>query len=380
MADEAFPYFTSLHANDCYTYQDFDIPIGVGEGKGFRHLILTGKNGSGKTTILRAINDWMNAMNPIIDWAEVKGASVVPKTLVEERWTRLASVFAFFKSTRRLKVEKVSKAQSDREFENLAFEHGLSPLLKQFLVNKKVNQAFAIIDQNGEIVENHGRFFESLEKTFQNVFDDSGLKMIFVPKEYEFYLQYSDGRKVSFEHLADGHSTFLSIVLELLIHVYRVQYFLEDNSLDPSGIVLIDEPEAHLHLELQYQVMPLLASLFPNVQFIVATHSPAVVSSIKDATVFDLTTKKVANDWVVGSSFSELMTVHFGLDNEFSNIADDIMAKAQAIIDGKNLPPEKSQTLKNLLIDNSRYLSPAFHLALESHILQLEEELQVAHD
>ncbi|MCY7330848.1 MAG: ABC transporter ATP-binding protein, partial [Saprospiraceae bacterium] len=56
---EEFPYFTSLHVNDCFTYRDFDIPIGQGEGKPFRHLILTGRNGSGKTTILRGINDWM---------------------------------------------------------------------------------------------------------------------------------------------------------------------------------------------------------------------------------------------------------------------------------------------------------------------------------
>lgn len=52
---EEFPYITGLHVNDCYTYKDFDIKLH--EYKPFSHLILTGKNGSGKSTILRALKD-----------------------------------------------------------------------------------------------------------------------------------------------------------------------------------------------------------------------------------------------------------------------------------------------------------------------------------
>jgi hypothetical protein len=44
-----------------------------------------------------------------------------------------------------------------------------------------------------------------------------------------------------------------------------------------KGIVLIDEADLHLHLDLQYRVLPKLITLFPNIQFIISAHSPLVV-------------------------------------------------------------------------------------------------------
>lgn len=43
---------------------------------------------------------------------------------------------------------------------------------------------------------------------------------------------------------------------------------------DIHGIVLIDEVDKHLHIQLQKEALPLLFVLFPNVQFIVSSHSP----------------------------------------------------------------------------------------------------------
>lgn len=52
--------------------------------------------------------------------------------------------------------------------------------------------------------------------------------------------------------------------------------------------VLIDEPENHLHPSMQRTLLPNLAKAFPNCQFIVATHSPFIVTSSPDANVFAL--------------------------------------------------------------------------------------------
>lgn len=57
---------------------------------------------------------------------------------------------------------------------------------------------------------------------------------------------------------------------------------------DLPGIVLIDEIELHLHIAWQKKVLPFLVRAFPNLQFIVATHSPFVVSSIESAVIYDL--------------------------------------------------------------------------------------------
>ena len=56
-----------------------------------------------------------------------------------------------------------------------------------------------------------------------------------------------------------------------------------DTSLEPHlrpGIVLIDEIDLHLHPKWQREVIPLLEAAFPNVQFIVTTHSPQVLSGL----------------------------------------------------------------------------------------------------
>jgi hypothetical protein len=53
--------------------------------------------------------------------------------------------------------------------------------------------------------------------------------------------------------------------------------------------VLIDEPENHLHPSLQRTFLPNLAKAFPEYKFIIATHSPFIVSSNQNASVYALT-------------------------------------------------------------------------------------------
>lgn len=55
-----------------------------------------------------------------------------------------------------------------------------------------------------------------------------------------------------------------------------------------SFIAIIDEPENHLHPELQRTFLGNLIKAFPNVQFIVATHNPFMITAEKDSNVFVL--------------------------------------------------------------------------------------------
>jgi len=70
----------------------------------------------------------------------------------------------------------------------------------------------------------------------------------------------------------------------------------------PSGsrfVVTLDEPENHLHPELQQRVLADLVKAFPTVQFIVATHSPFIVGSVPDSNVYVLdydATRRVNSD------------------------------------------------------------------------------------
>ena len=52
------------------------------------------------------------------------------------------------------------------------------------------------------------------------------------------------------------------------------------------GLLLIDEAEDHLHPRWPKRLLPSIRELFPNLQLIVATHSPLILASVKDARVF----------------------------------------------------------------------------------------------
>lgn len=89
----------------------------------------------------------------------------------------------------------------------------------------------------------------------------------------------NDGHNVTVEQLSDGQRIFLSLVADLARRMIMLNPLL-DNPFEGSGIVLIDEIELHLHPQWQQDIIENLRSLFPNIQFIITTHSPIVLSTI----------------------------------------------------------------------------------------------------
>ncbi|SEH31544.1 AAA domain-containing protein, putative AbiEii toxin, Type IV TA system [Methylobacterium sp. 275MFSha3.1] len=74
------------------------------------------------------------------------------------------------------------------------------------------------------------------------------------------------------DNLSTGQSTLLSIFGSILAHSETRR--IDINPQDISGIILIDEVDAHLHAELQYEVLPSLIATFPRIQFIMTSHAP----------------------------------------------------------------------------------------------------------
>lgn len=110
--------------------------------------------------------------------------------------------------------------------------------------------------------------------------------------DYEvLYIEHADENvtttfdPVPFEKLAAGFRSIIGLIGDLLIRFIRIQPHIHQLN-ELGGIVLIDELENHLHPKWQYQLPTLLSKVFPNIQFIAATHSVIPILGAPKNSVF----------------------------------------------------------------------------------------------
>lgn len=104
-------------------------------------------------------------------------------------------------------------------------------------------------------------------------------------------LVYKDGREeMAMSRLSAGYQSLLWMIMDLAYRVCLLNPELYEHS-QIKGIVLIDEIDMHLHPKWQWNIMKALSTIFKNVQFIIATHSPIVISSAKEANLILLDEK-----------------------------------------------------------------------------------------
>ena len=89
-------------------------------------------------------------------------------------------------------------------------------------------------------------------------------------------------KRFCIELLSDGEKCALALFGDIARRLSIANPYM-DNPLQGKGIVLIDEIELHLHPEWQKKILPTLSKIFPNIQFIITTHSPLVLSEIDDS-------------------------------------------------------------------------------------------------
>jgi predicted ATP-binding protein involved in virulence len=112
-------------------------------------------------------------------------------------------------------------------------------------------------------------------------------------KEDQLIIQLSNDELIPFHMLSDGVRSVLAMVMELSFRSYLLNPHLgEDAPLGTNGIVLIDEIDLHLHPEWQKKIVNDLMTAFPLIQFIVTTHAPLVVGSLKKGEIFCIKDKQ----------------------------------------------------------------------------------------
>ena len=116
-----------------------------------------------------------------------------------------------------------------------------------------------------------------------------------------------------------------------------------------EGIVLIDEIETHLHLGLQKIIMPLLTKVFPNIQFIITTHSPFVLNSMENAVAYDLEDRRPIDD-LTNYSYESLAEGYFGVSTESGTI-EMRLKRLQTLMDQKERTNSDKNEIRQLMFE-----------------------------
>ncbi|HLP92886.1 MAG TPA: AAA family ATPase [Saprospiraceae bacterium] len=110
------------------------------------------------------------------------------------------------------------------------------------------------------------------------------------------------------EHLSAGEKIIISIVADIAIRLFEANP--PEPGMSPlagTGIVLIDEIDLHLHPKWQKKILNSLIELFPNIQFIVTTHSPQIIQSLDNIQVFNIKSGMKWTGELSGYSISEIV-------------------------------------------------------------------------
>lgn len=345
---------TRLCVEKVRNLRDIEIPVSEPNGKR-RHLIITGRNGSGKTSLLEAISkhlDWLatqgdpkqqlryrevhqsrleQAINSNQSENEIQGIRnqvesyrqtweqarqgiditlTVPLDGVLSHFQRGEFILAFYRDNRVFEAEQpkhVEKVELKETYSINARTVKDTPRYEfiKYLLDMKVTEALAARSQDKvrqARAEKISKWFEQFDLLLEQIFNDCGgangkgtrnVKLAFDEETYKFSILEADKEPFDFNNLSAGFAAVLDIVVDLIMRMEK--HTGEVFRFDQPGIVLIDEIETHLHIELQRMILPFLTTFFPNVQFIVSTHSPMILQSMGDVVIYDLENKVLVN-------------------------------------------------------------------------------------
>ncbi len=92
-----------------------------------------------------------------------------------------------------------------------------------------------------------------------------------------------------YDFFSDGFKVILGLVGDIAYRMSVLNPNLGERILlETPGVVIIDEIDLHLHPKWQSEILSLLTSIFPKVQFIVSSHSPSVISSVRKENLVEL--------------------------------------------------------------------------------------------
>ena len=355
-------YLMNIDGNSPYNIssQNINIPL-IG-----KNLIITGKNGSGKTSFLKKLNETILfhlSKESQQENDHVKNLKYYQDEILkhkegsyqytqgqnniqyyEDKINKLNSLFILnieneldllnlydknkfiyrsFEAMRTSKISPVNSSTSIDQEKSNAIQNksnNLGEKLEQHLVNIRINKAFAFERNDNAQLENLNQWFNNFDDNLKFLFEDDSAKLNFEEQSLKFSIKLEQ-RNFDFQSLSSGYQAIFDIFSDLLV---RTEFF-DISPEELQGIILIDEIDAHLHIKKKKKILPFFTNLFPNMQFIVSTHSPFVITSANDNTVvYDISNNEFFEDDLSSYSHESIIKELFHVNPESINLKKSI--------------------------------------------------------
>lgn len=342
---------TELRINHVRHLKDITIPLSESQPK---HLILTGKNGSGKTSVLKSAVDFLSyavsdnfviqsdcleniafdeqrlqtasnsesgklacegIRNSIAHWNKFLShwadgvVLAFPSYLnLREKYLKGEYILAYYGDDREIKVQ-ISKNIEKVDLQDVySLQDHPSKQLVKYLVNLKTTEAFAKTNGNEARAAEIHAWFDRFQNVLRSIYSDDTLELKFDIETFAFTICQAGHDPFDFNSMSMGYAAVFDIIGDLIMRMESKRRY------DLEGLVLIDEIETHLHVDLQKKIVPILTQLFPNIQFILTTHSPFVLNSTANAVVYDLEKKLLVKDGLTDLPYEGVVEGYFDTD------------------------------------------------------------------
>ncbi len=368
-------FLTQILVKHVRHLKNISIPLSEEEPK---HLMLTGKNGSGKTSVIKALSNYLNFLMTVNDAANLPDGSLLtgldekdvresiqiklnqPITYLEEKLLNGQLILAYYEDQRIFQADRPEHVEKVKLKGKYNITDGPGQLFVKFLLDLKVTEALARNNGNDQKAEQIKTWFLNFEELLKSIFDDHTIKLVFDEDTFSFYIKEDHRELFDFYSLSSGFAAVLDIVLDLMLRMES--YANRKFDFTMPGIVLIDEVETHLHIEMQKSIMTLLTTLFPNIQFIISTHSPFILNSIENCVVYDLEknirmenlsgypAEGIVEGYFESESYSHCLIKKVERYKELINInfptEEERIERAKLYVDLKQLPPDLAKEAK----------------------------------
>lgn len=185
----------------------------------------------------------------------------------------------------------------------------------------------------------------------------------YILKQRELMVGYEDEDPLPFNMLSDGVRSTLALVMEIAFRCYLLNPHRGINAPKcTKGVVLIDEIDLHLHPSWQTHILNDLRNTFPELQFIVTTHAPLVISQIDDCCIYSISDRQIYNFPNQNGRTIDYITEQMGVDSAASDTKNKLATYFGIIEAGKGKSKEAiamREELDNLLGKNHAELKRA---------------------